>query len=328
MTLPVPVGVIGSGRYASALAGYEAPLRGARIARWAPSPCGRDRSGAAAHAERIGAGFAPDWEALAGDPSMPAVLVVTDGPGRITAVEAALRAGKTVCCPVPVVTQSTELDRLPAALSRGGALISAGALRHTAAGKRALRIAAQGELGALHSVYATARFPWAQPSQRGQSVLDEAGWETFDFLLCLTPAAVERVHAYSGTLFGSGPDDTAVLIIRFADDVISTVELSRCLPPAIPVTPIGDVEIEVIGSRQAIRVAPGATAVRAFGEGAALYPWVEDPVISMVEELAAVASGASERTEGLESLRRAVALMDAVGSIRQGAKDNQRSREG
>lgn len=312
MMLPVPVGVIGAGRHASALAGYEAPLRGARIARWAPSPCGSDRSRAAAHAERIGARFAPDWEALAGDPSIPAVLVVTDGPERTAAVEAALRAGKTVCCPVPAVTQSTELNRLSAAVSRGGVLISAGTLRHTAAGKRAVRIVARGELGALHSIYAAARFPWAQPSQRGQSILDEAGWETFDFLLCLTPAAVQRVQVYSGTLFGSSPDDTAVLIIRFADDVIGTVELSRCLPPAMPATPIGDVEVEVIGSRQAIRVAPGATAVRVFGEGAALYPWVEDPVISMVEELAAVASGASERTEHLESLRRAVALMDAV----------------
>ncbi len=315
MTRPLPVGVIGAGRHASALAGYEAPLRGARIVRWAASPCGRDRSRAAAHAERMGAGFAPDWEALAGDPSIPAVLVVTDGPERTTAVEAALLAGKTVCCPVPAVTQSTELDRLSAALSRGGALISAGALRHTAAGKRALRIVAQGELGALHSMYAAARLPWAQPNQRGQSILDEAGWETFDFLLCLTPAAVQRVHAHAGALFGSSPDDTVVLIIRFADDVIATVELSKCLPPAIPVTSIGDVEVEVIGSRQAIRVAPGATAVRVFGEGAALHSWVEDPVISMVEELAAVASGASERTEELESLRRAVALMDAVRAL-------------
>jgi predicted dehydrogenase len=312
VTSPLPVGVIGAGRHASALAGYEAPLRGARIARWSPSPDGRDRSGAAAHAERVGAGFAADWDALAGDPSIPAVLVVSDGADRTTAVEAALRGGKTVCCPVPAVTRSTELDRLSAVVSRGGTLISAGALRHTAAGKRALRIAAQGELGALQSMYAAARFPWAPPSQSMQSILDEAGWEMFDFLLSLTPAAVQRVHAYSGTLFGSSPDDTAVLIIRFADDVIGTLEVSRCLPPAIPVTPIGDVEVEVIGSRQAIRVAPGATAVQVFGASAALSPWVEDPVISMVEELAAVASGAAEPRGDLESLRRAVALMDAV----------------
>jgi predicted dehydrogenase len=312
MTLPVPVGVIGAGRVASALVDHEAPLRGARLARWAPSPNGTDRSRAATHAERTGAGFTPDWNALAEDPSLPAVLVVCDEPGRMTAVEAALLAGKIVCCPVPAVTKSIELDRLSAALSRGGALMSAGVLRHTPAGKRALRIAAAGELGTLHSVYAAVRFPWGQPAQPGQDILDAAGWEAFDFLLSLTPAPVRRVHAHTGTLFGMRPNDTAVLTIRFADDVIATIELSRCLPPAVPVPPSGDVEVEVIGARQAIRIVPGATAVQVLGEGTALRPWVEEPVISMVEELAALASGETRRTGQLDPLRRAVALMDAV----------------
>lgn len=312
MMLPVPVGVIGAGRLTSALADYEAPLRGARIARWAPSPCRADLSRAAALAERTGAGFTPDWNALAADPSLPAVLVASDEPGRITAVEAALLGGKIVCCPVPAVTQSVEVERLSAALSRGGALISTGILRHTPAGKRALRIAAEGELGTLHSVYAAVRFPLGQPAQRGQDILDGAGWEIFDFLFGLTPAPVRRVHAHAGTLFGLPPDDTAVLTIRFADEVIATVELSRCLPPAVPVPPSGDVEVEVIGARQAIRIAPAAPAVQVFGTGTTLRPWVEDPIISMVEELAAVASGETPRAGHLDPLRRAVALMDAV----------------
>lgn len=312
MTPPVPVGVIGAGRFASPLADYEAPLRGARLARWAPSPNGTDRSRAVTYAERTGAGFTADWNALAGDPSLPAVLVVCDEPGRMTAVEAALLAGKLVCCPVPLATRSAELERLSAALSRGGALMSAGALRHTPAGKRALRIAAAGELGALHSVYAAVRFPWGQPAQRGQDILDAAGWEVFDFLLSLTPAPVRRVHVHAGALFGSRPNDTAVLTIRFADDVIATIEMSRCLPPAVPTTASGDVEVELIGARQAIRIAPGATAVRVFGEGTALCPWVEEPVISMVEELAALTAGETPRAEHLDPLARAVALMDAV----------------
>lgn len=327
MTVPVPVGVIGANRHASVLADYEAPLRGARIARWAPSPCGRDRPRAAAHAERTGAGFAPEWEAVAGDPSIPAVLVASDDPARLTAVEAALLAGKIVCCPVPAATQSTELDRLAAALSRGGALLSAGTLRHTPAGKHALRIVARGELGILHSVYAAVRFPWGQPAERGQTVLGEAGWDVFDLLTGMTPAAVQRVHAHTGALFGSSPDDTAVLTVRFEDDVIATVELSRCLPPSIPAAPLGDVEVELIGSRGAVRVVPGATAIQVFGKGAALCPWVEAPVISMVEELAAVAAGAAERPRSLESLRRAAMLMDAVTSQVRGSASTITQRE-
>ena len=312
MTLPVPVGVIGAGRLTSALADYEAPLRGARIAQCAPSPCGADLSRAATLAERTGAGFTRDWNVLAADPSLPAVLVASDEPGRITPVEAALLAGKVVCCPVPAVTQSTELERLSAALSRGGALISAGMLRHTPAGKRALRISADGELGALHSVYAAVRLPSGQPAQRGQDILDGAGWEIFDFLLSLTPASVRRVHAHTATLFGLPPVDTAVLTIRFADDLIATVELSRCLPPAVPVPPSGDIEIEVIGARQAIRILPGAPAVQVYGTRTTFRPWVDDPVISMVEELAAVASGETPKPWHLDPLRRVIALMDAV----------------
>jgi len=237
----------------------------------------------------------------------------------MTAVEAALLAGKIVCCPVPAATQSTELDRLAAALSRGGALLSAGTLRHTPAGKHALRIVAQGELGVLHSVYATVRSPWGDPAERGQTILEETGWEIFDFLLSLTPAPVRRVHAHTGALFGSRPDDTAVLTVRFEDDVIATIELSRCLPPAIPAAPPGDVEVEVIGSRQAVRVVPGATALQIFSTRTTRCPWVDDPVISMVEELVTLAAGGAERTESIDTLRRAVALMD---TLRAGAAGN------
>lgn len=312
MTLPVPVGVIGAGRRASALAQYEAPLRAARIVRWAPSPCGRDRSRAAAYAEQSGATFAPDWKALAADRSIPAVLVASDDPSRMMALEAALSTGKVVGSFVPVATDATELDRLSSALSRGGVLVPAGTLRHTPAGKRALRIAAQGDLGTLHSVYAAFRFPRPQQAEHGPPILEHAGWEAFDFLLSLTPAEVRRVHAHSTALFGSGSDDTAVLTVRFEDGVIASIELSRCLPPAIPAAPDGDIEVEVIGSRQAIRVLPGAAAVRLFNDGAALHPWVEDAVISLVEEIAAIASGGAARTEGLAQLRRAVRIMDAV----------------
>lgn len=311
MTLPVPVGVIGASRRAAALADYEAPLRGARIVRWTPSRCRRDESRAAAQAERVGAGFVPDWEALADDPAIPAVLVASDDPARLRVVEAALSAGKIVGSLVPVATEAAELDRLAAALARGGILVPAGMVRHTPAGKHALRILAQGELGTLHSIYAAVRFPRGLQAERGQTILEEAGWEVFDFLLSVTPAAVQRVHAHSAALFGTGPDDTAVLTVRFEDGVIASLELSRCLPSSIP-APQGDIEIELIGSRQAVRVVPGASAVQVFQEGAAVRPWVEDPVISIVEELAAVASGEAGRTDVVEQLRRAVRLMDAV----------------
>ena len=313
MSVPIPVGVIGGGRRASALAEHEAPLSGARVSRWSPSPCGRDRDGARALADRMGAAFSPEWEAVARDPSLPAVLVLSGDPERIVAVEAALSTGKVVLCPVPAVTRAEELGRLSAAETRGrGALVAPGELRHTPAGRSALRLLADGELGTLHSMYAAARFPQGGHGHPGSSVLEEGGWEIFDFLLAVTPAAVRRVHAHVSTLFGGASDDTAVLTLRFEDDMIATIELSRCLPPSVPTTVRGEVELEIVGSRQALRLEPWATALRVFGPDAALRPWVDDPLLAMLQEVVDAVTGGAARAGGAAQMQRAVALMAAV----------------
>ncbi|HKV46078.1 MAG TPA: hypothetical protein VJT32_15625 [bacterium] len=75
MSAPIPLGVIGADRYARAIADHGAPLPGARVSRWSPSPCGQDRDGAKTLADRVGAEWSPEWETLARDPSLPAVLI-------------------------------------------------------------------------------------------------------------------------------------------------------------------------------------------------------------------------------------------------------------
>jgi predicted dehydrogenase len=225
-------------------------------------------------------------------------------------VEAALSAGKVVGCPVPVATRGDDLDRLAAAAEMGrGVLLSGGALRHTPAGKSALGMIARGELGILHSAYAAARFPSGDGAERGAGVLDDAGWEIFDFLLSIVPAPVQRVHAQTGALFQSRSEDTAVLILRFANDLIATIELSRCLPPSLATTAMGEVELEVIGSQQAVRLEPYATSLRLFRTDAVPRPWVDDPVLSMVHQVVGVATGEVAPVDGITPLRRALALM-------------------
>lgn len=313
MTLPITIGVIGAGRCAQALAAHEAPLPGARVTRWAPSPCGRDHAEAAALAGRVGAGFSADWEAVAGDPALPAVLVLSGDPGKIVAVEVALSAGKVVLCPVPAVTRGEDLDRLAAREKAGrGVLLSAGALRHTPAGKSALRMVAAGELGTLHSVYAAARFPSVDHRQGRPAVLDEAGWDLFDFLLAAVPAPVQRVHAQTGALFGSTSEDTAALIIRFERDLVATIEISRCLPASIATTELGEVEVELIGSRQAVRLEPYATSLHLFGSAAVPRPWVDDPTLSMIHQVVEVVNGGPPPAEGVTLRRRATALMETA----------------
>ena len=314
---PLAIGVIGAGRHAAALADHQAPLADVRIARWAASPGGADLSAIRELATRIEAPFARDWEALVRDPELPAVLILSETAGAAVAAEAALGAGKTVFSAVPTATRPEEVNRLTGAAAGGrGVLLVGGTVRHSPAGREALRLIGAGELGPLHSLFASVKLPAAGNADRSPAaqrpVLEEAGWDLLDFIVAATASQPVRVHAHVDTLFGSGAPDTAVCIIRFENDLLATIDVARCLPPSIPAAADGEVEIEVIGGRQAIRLQPSATAVGVYRAGAALRPWLDAPVISMLDVLAAAAGGAATKADGAADLRRAVDLMEAI----------------
>ncbi|HYM70451.1 MAG TPA: Gfo/Idh/MocA family oxidoreductase [bacterium] len=313
MTSPIGVGIIGANRYAAALEDYAAPLAGAAVSAIAPSPNGRDRTAAAALARRLPAAFARDWGSVARDPALGVVLVASDDPGRGAAVEAALGAGKIVVCPAPAATTTEALDRLSAVQTRGhGVLLASGEIRHTPAGARAVALAAAGGLGTLHSIYAAVRLRVPTRASGADSVLDRVGWDLLDTLCAAVPHAPRRVHATVAGLFG-GTEDTAAIVARLGDETIATIDLSRCLPASIPTVPQGEVEIEMIGSRDALRLEPYRTAVRFHGErGAARLPWIDEPVLSMLHEGVRIAAGEAARPNHFEHFRRVVGFMDAV----------------
>jgi predicted dehydrogenase len=205
-----------------------------------------------------------------------------------------------------------ELDRLAAAIRRGhGLLLSPGAIRHTPTGKYALEAAAGGSLGHLHSVYAAART--ARDGAKGRSVIDEMGWDLFDFVLGLTDAPVRRLHAAGGSFEGAGDGDIAALILRFDDELIATVELARCLPPGIAAEDQPEVEIEVIAARQALRIEPYGTAVRVYRDGgSSLRLWLDAPVVSMAQHLASAIDGGPLESAPLDRHRRLVEIMSRV----------------
>lgn len=318
---PVSIGIVGGGRHAVALGDHHAPLPGVRIARWAASPGAADLSMIRELAVRLEAPFARDWEALARDPDLRAVLILGESGGAAMAAEAALGAGKIVFCAAPAAIRAEEANRLAGAAAGGrGVLLAGGTVRHSPAGREALRLIAGGDLGPLHSLFASVRLPAGgngdRPGSAHRPVLEDAAWDLLDFIVAATAAVPSRVHAHVDTLFGTGAADTAVGVIRFDNDLIATVELARCLPPSVPASADGEVEIEVIGGRQAIRLQPSATAVSVYGRGATLRPWLDAPVISMVETLAAAAgtdAGADRvRADGVATVRRTVELMEAI----------------
>ena len=309
----IDTGVIGGSRHANALAEHLAPLPRLRLARWGPSPGGGDQPAAAALAGRAGVGFVPDWQEVVREPSIKAVLVLSDAPEKILAVETVLGAGKAVLCPVPAVRTARELDRLAAAIRVGhGLLLSPGAIRHTPTGKYALEAAAGGSLGHLQSVYAAARTA-ARDGVNGRGVVDELGWDLFDFVLGLTNAPLRRLHAAGASFGGAGGRDIAALILRFDDELIATVELARCLPPGIAAEDQPEVEIEVIAAKQALRIEPYRSAVRVYCDGgSSLRPWLDAPVVSMAQGLAAAIDSGLLESDPLDRHRRLLEVMSRV----------------
>jgi predicted dehydrogenase len=323
MKRTIEAGIIGGSAHANALAEHLAPLPRLRLARWGPSPGGGDQLAAAALARRTRVGFVPDWQEVVREPSIRAVLVLSDAPEKTLAVEAALGAGKAVLCPVPAARTAAELDNLAGAIRRGqGLLIAPGAIRHTPAGKYALGAVAGGSLGLLHSVYAAARTA-ARDGVNGRSVLDEIGWDLFDFVLGLTNAPVRRLHAAAGSFGGEGAKDMAALILSFDDELIATVELARCLPPGIAAEDQPEVEIEVIAAKQALRIEPYGSAVRVHRDvGSSLRPWLDSPVVSMAQDLAAAIDGGPLQSEPLNRHRRLVEVMNrAAETVAAGAEE-------
>jgi len=307
------VGLVGANRHAAAVADQGVPLGGARVLAIAASPDGRDRMAAAALGRRLGAAFAPRWQAVAQDPAVAVVLIATDDPQREAACEAALSAGKVVVCPAPAAESAAAVDRLSAAQERGrGTLLATGEIRQTVAGGHAVRLASAGELGEIHSVYAAVRLPASDRAAGRTSVLDTAGWDAFDAVCAAVPHPLRRVRATTACAFGHAADDTAVVIARFGD-AIATIELSRCLPGSLPTVAQGEVEIEIIGSRDAIRVEPYRTAVRQYGERkSARLAWADEPAVGMLDVALLIAAGKVEPPDDLANARRMVALSDAV----------------
>ena len=137
-----------------------------------------------------------------------------------------------------------------------------------------------------------------------------------DFLLSCAASPVVRLHAAGGPVMLEGQqDDTAVVLIRFASDLVATLELSRCLPPSIAVARAGEIEIEAIGASEVIRLQPQNAAVRVFADtGPSLRPWTETPLLASLAGLVGAVRDRSHDDALFARMRSAIAHMDEIRS--------------
>lgn len=215
--------------------------------------------------------------------------------GDIEAALAGLRAGKAVLCP-PVWSRG-ELERLASA---GNRLLAGGEIAYSQAGAHGLATIRNTSFGAVKSVYLAIRQARGEPGD-----LRDVVAEALDFVMAILPGGFPAVRVNKGALFGPAVD-TVVLVLRSSLDVVVTLEVSRCLPAGLVLPGLGEVEIEVMGAAQSVRITPGSDAVQIWRDGGRrLAPWLDAPVLGMVR---AAADGTGE--DGLERGRRIVEVME------------------
>lgn len=280
MKPPITLALLGDGPHGQALRSHAAPL-------------GRIR--------------------LAPQPGADAVLIELPPPQRAAAAAHALRAGQLVLCPPPVALTAQDLETLASAAAEGGGrLLPAGEIAHSEAGRRGLAVIRSTGFGPLRTLFIAIRQPRAAPGD----VLDTLLPEALSAVLAIVPGPFAPPRVNAAALFGP-TRDTAIILLRGTDNVVVTIELSRCLPTALPASGLGEIELDAFGTHEAIRILPSADAVRIHSDTApAAIPWLDAPVFAMLRTIEAAidapAAAPDRDSDGLDHARRLLALTDAI----------------
>lgn len=282
----IPLGIIGNGHHAQALRGHAAPLGGIRLVDTPTRP----------------------WRDIAEDPTLAAVLVDLPGMEGFAAIRAALAARKTVISgPAPAGSIEDLAQLLQASIAGGGTLLPCAELTHGEATRRGLAAIAAPAFGRLTSLYIAIR----QPRGPGD-VLEDLAPEAVAFLTAAIPDDFSSVRVTGGALFG--PErDSAVILLRSKHDVVVTIELAKCLPASVPAPGLGEIEIDAIGTHQAIRITPLDSAVRIHrDDGSAARPWLDSAVLAMLGDVERAAAGLPEVAGGLHRAAQNRAVLAAI----------------
>ncbi len=276
----ITLGIIGDGHHARALRDHGAPLGRIRLV---------DTPRRA-------------WRDIATDRALAAVLVDLPGAAGLAAITAALAAGKIVLStPSPAHSADEVASLRAAAIAGGGTLLPGGELVYGEAARRGLAAIADPAFGRLTSLYIAIR----QPRGPGD-VLDDLAPEAVAFIAAAIPDAFPSVRVNAGALF-SGDRDSAVILLRSANDVVVTIELARCLPASLSAPGLGEIEIDAIGTAQAVRITPLDSAVRIHRDaGNDARPWLDAAVLAMLREVEAPPA------DGIDRAARHQALVAAI----------------
>lgn len=234
MTQTLKVGIIGAGRigriHAKHLAYYvqRASLHAVADIDW---------EAAQACAEEFEVpNVAQDYRVLLEDSDLGAVVICSSTDTHRQIIEEAAAAGKHIFCEKPIAFRLEDIDEALDAVERAGVKFQVGFNRRFDPSFRRVREAVkQGEVGDPHLLHLISRDP-SPPSidyiERSGGLFFDMTIHDFDMARFLIPSEVTEVYAEGAVRIDpeirrAGDLDTAVVTLRFENDVIGTIDNSR-----------------------------------------------------------------------------------------------------
>lgn len=177
-----------------------------------------------------------DYHAILSDSSIDAVAICssTDTHARII-IEAA-QAGKHIFCEKPIDYDLTKIDAALSAVEKAGVKLQIGFNRRFDSNFRKVRtMIDEGKIGTPHIIRITSRDPAPPPLsyvKASGGMFFDMTIHDFDMARYLSGSEVDEVYTAAGVMVDpgigeAGDVDTAVILLRFANGAIGTIDNSR-----------------------------------------------------------------------------------------------------
>ena len=187
-------------------------------------------------ATQLGVPWYPDLDTALTESRPQALAICTPTPTHLAAIERAARAGVAVFCEKPLSTDLAEVDQALAVIEATKIPFMVGFNRRFDPGHASVLAAARdGRLGTICSIRITSRDPAPPPIEyirASGGIFVDMMIHDLDLAAALAPAPVISVWATGSCLLDpaigeAGDVDQAVAVLRHADGVTSTIDVSR-----------------------------------------------------------------------------------------------------
>lgn len=177
-----------------------------------------------------------DYHAILSDSSIDAVAICSSTDTHAKIIIEAAQAGKHIFCEKPIDYDLTKIDAALSAVEKAGVKLQIGFNRRFDSNFRKVRtMIDEGKIGTPHIIRITSRDPAPPPLsyvKASGGMFFDMTIHDFDMARYLSGSEVDEVYTAAGVMVDpgigeAGDVDTAVILLRFANGAIGTIDNSR-----------------------------------------------------------------------------------------------------